>query len=725
MSGDAYARLAEPVRKWVHSKGWTDLRDVQKRAIPVILDSEDDLIVAAATAGGKTEAAFLPLLSQIMDEPGDGGFDVLCVSPLRALISDQADRLSDMGRGVPVIPWHGDVSSSIKERARRAPRGVLVITPESLEGMFCNRGSSVPDLFKSTRAVVVDELHSFIGSERGMQLLSLLNRLEDAAGRRIRRIGLSATLGDMDLAKDRLRPGEGESVRLVEEKGGAASLKMKVWAHAAKAGDPEEKAEREVAEILFGRIRGSDNLVFAGSRQNVESYAVHFADLCEELKVPNEFHPHHSSLSREHRASVEGMLRSPNRSASAVCTSTLELGVDIGSVKHVAQIGPPFAVSSMRQRLGRSGRREGESAILLQHVVEPELTASSGAGDMLRLDLLQTVAMIDLMLEKWCEPPAPRSLHLSTLLHQTLSCIAQNSGMKAAALHRLLCRKGPFRRVDADTYAALLRSMANSKLVEQGADGDILLGEEAEREMKSHSFLAVFKTPEEMSVVSGGRKLGTIPVDGAAMFDEGMGIVFGGRRWMIVSVGWESREIHVTPSRGGRPPRFKGTLGNVHDRVVERMFEVLSEESGEGRAYLDEAASGMLDEARGMFRMLGLDRRSVAGFGDGTLIAARAGSVKTRTLFTTLAAHGMEGFCHERAGLMEIDAGEGEARDLLEAIAEGRLGCRIGERARLDSEKFHGLMSRELQMKDAMASILDAESLPALAKSILAGPEAD
>ena len=276
--------------------------------------------------------------------------------------------------------------------------------------------------------------------------------------------------------------------------------------------------------------------------------------------------------------------------------------------------------------------------------------------------------------------------------------------------------------MDSRTYADLLRSMAHSGLVEQGADGDLLLGDQAEKIMKSHSFLAVFKTPDEMSVISGGRKIGTIPVDGGAMFDEGMGIVFGGRRWRITSVSMESKEIHVTPSKGGRPPRFKGTLGNVHDRVVERMFEVLGEESGTGRPYLDEAASAMLDEARGMHRMLGLDRRSVAGFGDGTLIATRAGSVKTRTLFTTLAAHGMEGFCHERAGLMEIDAGADEARDLLEAVAEGRLGCRIGERARLDSEKFHSLMSRELQMKDAMASILDAESLPALAKSVLDGP---
>ena len=227
----AFDKLARPIQKWIRAQGWRELRDIQARATHVLMDGDADLIVAASTAGGKTEAAFLPLLSQVLDDPSElSGFDILYVAPLKALITDQARRLDDICREteLPVIPWHGDVPSSTKTRAIKRPRGVLLITPESLEALFIRRGLEIPRLFGATRAVILDELHSVLDSERGIQMRSLLARLEQALNRPIRRVGLSATLGDMGLAKAYLRPDSPEEVNDVVAAGGGAELQLQL-----------------------------------------------------------------------------------------------------------------------------------------------------------------------------------------------------------------------------------------------------------------------------------------------------------------------------------------------------------------------------------------------------------------------------------------------------------------------------------------------------------------
>lgn len=196
-----FSLLHPSIQRWVWSKGWTSLRDAQEQAIRPILEAKDDVIIAAATAAGKTEAAFMPILANIANA-GEESALAIYVSPLKALINDQWGRLEELCESLelPVIPWHGDIASSRKTRFLKHPRGVLLITPESLEAMFVTRGSQTPRLFAAAQHVVVDELHAFIGTDRGKQMQSLLHRIEDAAGKRIPRVGLSATLGDMNLA---------------------------------------------------------------------------------------------------------------------------------------------------------------------------------------------------------------------------------------------------------------------------------------------------------------------------------------------------------------------------------------------------------------------------------------------------------------------------------------------------------------------------------------------
>ena len=724
--------LAEPVRRWIWNKGWQSLRDIQERAIPLLVNGDDDVIIAAATAGGKTEAAFLPLISQVLDSPGDSGFDLLYVGPLRALITDQFERLEDLcdRAELPVFPWHGDISQGVKARARRNPRGVLLITPESLEALFVLRGLEIPKLFAGTRAVVIDELHALLDNERGIHLRSLLTRLEVALGRRIRRVGLSATLGTMKLASEYLRPEAPESVVLLKSRSDSQELRIQVRGYLRKGDRGEDSdadadamaAEQAVAKHLFSRLRGKSNLIFAGSRGSVEWYADTLRRISEEERVPLEFFPHHASLSRDHRLDLEQRLKA-DRATTAVCTSTLELGIDIGDVACVAQIGPPFSVASLRQRLGRSGRRANQPAVLRMYAVERDSDAEAHPLDRLHLGLLRSIAMVELLIENWCEPPAPQALHLSTLTHQVLSAIAERNGAKADRLYRLLCEQGPFRQVTREIFVSLLRQLGSDSvaLIEQDADGTLLLGRRGERLVEHYRFYAVFQTPEEYRIVADRKQLGTLPV--VMILAEGMTIIFAGRRWRILNIHEDEKLIEVTADRTGRPPLFGGTGGVIHDRVVEKMMYMLSGTAVP--AYLDGAASSLLEYARREFRRLDLSRKLVCEIGTRNwLIATSSGTIKTWTLALVLRDKGYRvdvndgflGVSHDNdlpsveGALQDIAAAQPTA--LEEALADGK---------NLMVEKFHPYLGPALLVADAVSSRVDFEALPQLARRLTAG----
>lgn len=718
----AFDKLARPIQKWIRQQGWKELRDIQARATHVIMDSNRDLIVAASTAGGKTEAAFLPLLSQLLDEPGEGsGFDVLYVAPLKALITDQARRLEDICRetDLPITPWHGDVSSSVKAKATKRPRGVLLITPESLEALFIRRGLEIPRLFGSTRAVILDELHSVLDSERGVQMRSLLARLEISLKRPVRRIGLSATLGDMEMAKGYLRPDNPADVEAVIAQGGSAELQLQLRGYVAGDKDDENPSATDaIAQHLFENLRGSDNLVFAGARQAVEIYSDRLRTLCEKAHLPQEFYPHHASLSREHRDFVERRLKDGNCPTTSVCTSTLELGIDIGDVACVGQIGAPFSVASLRQRLGRSGRRPGKPAILRQYAVEAKLTPTSNFSDRLRLGMMRAIAMIELLLDGWCEPPQREALHLSTLVHQILSVIAERGGVRAQQVYRALCRIGPFRQVDSQLFLDVLRALGNPEvaLIEQASDGILLLGANGEKLVEHYSFYAVFQTPEEYRLISSGKELGTLPIDN--MIAPGMLLIFSGRRWLVQEVLDRERVIMVVPANAGVPPIFGGDPGNIHDRVIERMFDLLE---GKGHPiYLDRTALELLHEARSNYDRLQFGRGRIAQLGESAaVIATRTGSVRTTTLALALRAQAFTVQMHD--GFLEVFWKDEVPQliDALRSLADGAEVDLFAHSPNLLFEKFHPFLTAELLEEDAQSSRLDPAALAGMADAIL------
>ncbi|WP_372023093.1 DEAD/DEAH box helicase (plasmid) [Tistrella mobilis] len=733
----SFELLHPVVQRWIWQQGWSELRDIQDDAVPLLITPGPDVLVMAATAAGKTEAAFLPILSaaaSARDGGGPpGGFEAMYVGPLKALINDQFRRLDGLCEmaGVPVVRWHGDADAGRKQAARRNPEGLLLITPESLEALFIRGGLDIPRLFGGLRHVVIDELHAFIGTERGMHLQSLLTRLEAALNRRVPRVGLSATIGDAGLAADCLRPGDGAAVaRLTSTADGREiRLQVRTCRGARPDADPDTipdttgetapDAETLIADHLFKTLRGRHNLVFAGTRQAVESYADKLRVLSERLGVPEEFFPHHGNLARSLREQVEARLRDGSLPTTAICTTTLELGIDIGDVESVAQIGPPRSIAGLRQRLGRSGRRAGKPAILRIYTTSPAAGKTGSLVDRLHLPTVQAIAAVRLLLQGWCEPPGPAALHLSTLTHQVLALIAERGGIRPQAAHRLLCVEGPFRKVAAGTFAALLRRLGHPsvRLIEQAPTRELMLGEQGERLVSHYSFYAVFHTPEEYRVVSGGRTLGQLPLDRPVANE--MMIIFAGRRWIVADIRATERVLEVVPAPGGRPPAFSsGEPGPIHDRLAQEMFTVLS--GNDVPAFLDAGARDALLAGREIFTRYDIARCSMLPGDKGMILLPWLGSIRRDTLMLALDAEGVRG------------AGSGVALDLraqpeqvMEALARIAaapppdplvLARRIGNKL---LNKFDHLLDEDLLTADAAAARLETDSLPGIADSLV------
>lgn len=652
-SSQSFDLLHEKIRRWVWQEGWTELRDAQERAVPALIDADRDVIIAAATATGKTEAAFLPILSNLLrDEPCAGS--VLYISPLKALINDQWSRLDRLCEEleVPVVGWHGDVSASRKQRFFKNPTGVLLITPESLEAMFVNRGAALSSTFAALRYIVVDELHAFIGAERGKQLQSLMHRVETGCGRRLPRVGLSATLGDMRLAAGFLRPNDEAQVEVIESKGGGQELKVLIKGFVLKPAridlDPQLNnaaledavpgSTLDIAKHLYAALRGSNNLIFPNNRRAVETYADLLRRACERDGSPNEFWPHHGSLSKELREDTERALKDGTRPASAICTTTLELGIDIGSVRSIAQIGAPPSVASLRQRLGRSGRRKGEPAILRGYCVEAELTADSDLSDQLREGLVQSVAMVNLLMRGWFEPPRVNGMHASTLVQQILSIIAERGGCTASYLWQTLVASGTFATVDKASFSEILQHLGRRDLITQSSNGLLLHGKLGEKLVNNYNFYSAFATEEEFRVVAGAHSLGSLPI--AHPLIIGQGLIFGGRRWRVAEVDQERKTIYVTPDKGGAPPQFDGNGATVHDAVRLEMKRVL--ESSEPIPFLDARGQDLLLEARRCYVDASLSKKQIFQQGASTLVATWRGDLLNDALVLLLRANRLD-----------------------------------------------------------------------------------
>lgn len=682
---EAFGLLDPRVQRWIWQQRWTDLRDAQERAARPILEGDRDVLIAAATASGKTEAAFLPIVSSLLTTSGRG-VAALYVAPLRALINDQYDRLSGLCESleIPVHKWHGDVGDAPKQRVMKNPSGILLITPESLEALFVRRGTAIAGTFACLKYAVIDEVHAFIGEERGRQVQSLLDRLEVVLDRPVPRVGLSATIGDLSLAAAWLRPSDPERVLVIEGDDGGQEIKLLVRGYEirppkvgseplpiqetekrpAEAEEPTEGSILEIADQLFGTTHLGHHLIFANSRNQVETYADLLRRWCEKEVLPISYFPHHGNLSKEIREEAESRLKDDSRPASAVCTVTLELGIDVGNVETIAQVGAPTSVSGLRQRLGRSGRR-GQAAVLRIYVQEPELRSDLPLHATLRSQLVQSVAIVQLMLKGWCEPPLVGALHLSTLVQQLLSLVAQYGGVSPSDAWAILCVRGPFKGMTPSLFGLFLHSLGDEDLLTQMPDGTLLLGQKAERIVEHYQFYAAFATPDEFSIVAGGKTLGTLPIDDPLA--EGSYLIFAGRRWRVEALDLDRRLISVVPAPGGRVPVFGGGGGLVHDAVRQEMRSIYI--GGQIPTFLDQAATGLLREGRGSFARAELVSNRIVQSGTSTLLFPWVGDRALNTLAVALSSVGY-GATKEGVAVNVLNSRAEDVADTLADMAE-------------------------------------------------------
>lgn len=611
----AFELLHQGVQRWIWKQGWHTLRPIQEQAVRPILEGTHDVMLAAPTAGGKTEAAFLPIVSCLAsaNEPRL----CVCISPLKALINDQYDRLRELGvaAGVPVHRWHGDVRQQPKDAFIQEPQGLLLITPESIEAFLVRRGSQAARLLGRLNYIVVDELHAFVGSDRGKQLQSLMHRLDLLNRNRTPRVALSATFGDMQLAAEFLRPGHSSATIRIEGQDGGQELRLMLRGYRVPPpttdlnhDETSSGSAHDIARHLFKVLRGQDNLVFANSRQRVESFADILRRLSEQAAVPNEFLPHHGNLAKALREDAEKQLKSQARPVTLVATTTLEMGIDVGSVQSIAQVGCPPSVSAMRQRLGRSGRQDNAPAILRIYTTEHDGLQRPAPHDLLRAQTTQAIAMVQLMLDGWLEPPQT-GLHLSTLVQQLLSLVAQHGGVRAAEAWSVLCGKHLFMLNSPAQFATLLRGLGAKDLISQTSDGLLVLGIRGEELVDHYDFYAAFFSPAEFQILFEGTILGALPLTWATY--PGGHLIFAGQRWEVLAVDDQAKTIQVKRSPGGQPPCFDGGGLLVHDEVRRQMRRVYCQEALPGFANAE--AQALLKEGRRYFHASGLERRTLIG----------------------------------------------------------------------------------------------------------------
>jgi ATP-dependent Lhr-like helicase len=721
----AFDLLHPTVQRKLWDMKWTELRQIQVEAIQHLRSgTPTDCIIESPTASGKTEAAFLPVLSAIADEPF-GSVRAMYIGPLKALINDQFGRVEQLCERMemPVCRWHGDVDDGPRKALLARPGGVLLITPESLEAMFVLRPTMLPALFGKLAYAVIDETHAFLGSERGAQLISQLHRLRVRAGCDPIRIGLSATLGDRDAACRWLRR-DGRPVRVIASKAGDAEIKLKIrgyWKQEPEGEDDHDPTTVEIARAILLACHGNTNLVFANSKGLIEELADELATQARAMSLGDEIVVHHGSLSKEQRARAEEVLRA-DRPCTAVCSNTLELGIDIGAIDQVVQVSPPWSVASLVQRIGRSGRRPGAPRILRGHFAEERPSPDATAWDRLFLDFIRGLATIELMLEHWLEPPMVDRANLSTLVQQLLSTLAETGGIRAQPLYARLLESGAFVGVNKGDFAAVLRELGARDLIEQLPDSTLVLGLKGQRIVEHYSFYAAFKAPDEFQVLFRDRVIGTLPE--SMLPGVGEHVILAGKRWLVDDIDVDGRKVHVSPSRGRRAPRFASGQPDTDPTLHARMRQLLA---GDGvPAYVDDVGREVLAEARKAAHEVQLDA-IVRDAGERTVLQLWTGTRVFRTLWLVFVSAGIQvtpagDVAIEINGRRDVwtpvlqrfvDAPDGIA---LARFAEDRLGARI-----TDGQKFDVFLPSEQWCASYARERLDIPSAVKTATRILAG----
>ena len=569
--------LSEPIRRYIRDKRWEQLRPIQTAAITRILTTDSHYILASRTASGKTEAAFLPILSKVnFNEPG---VLVLYVSPLIALINDQFERIEKLCQNleVTVTKWHGEANRSLKEKLVKNPQGIVLITPESLEAMFVNRPYQIKQLFSNLKYVVIDEIHSFIGTDRGIQLKSILSRLQAVQHKPFIIVGLSATLGDFDEAK-RFTGDEQNTKVLIDRTPKEIETDFRYF-EADGVGFP-----LDLLKDIYKETRDIKALIFPNSRGRAEEVAVKLLKISDKVGGHKNYFSHHSSVDKQVREYVEEFAKNSTlQKFTIACTSTLELGIDIGTVDEVIQIDATHSIASLIQRIGRSGRKEGKKSRLVLYATD-------------QWSLLQSLACWLLYQEGYIEPPASSTLPYDMLLHQALSITKSHSGIKRSDLINELHHNTAFRHIILSDVEDVIAHLIGIDFLEQ-IGNEVIIGIEGEKIVNSRDFYTAFKNEVYFKVVNAGNTIGQIPLSPQVREDEN--ILLAAKIWKILFVDYEAGKIEVTKALDGKSPIFFGDGADIDHKVRQKMYEIILNK--EEYDFLDETGSLELKKLRDYF----------------------------------------------------------------------------------------------------------------------------
>lgn len=617
-----FSRFPSYIREYIYSHGWTELRDIQMTAAQVILETDRDLLLASATASGKTEAAFFPILTSLDETPPQRpSVSVLYIAPLKSLINDQFLRMEEVlsASGIPLTRWHGDVSASKKSELLKHPSGILQITPESLEAMLMNRPNDIPRLFGDLRFVVLDEIHALIGSDRGSQVLCQLARLARAIGYAPRRVGLSATIGDLSLALAWLSAGDGRDCVApppphqtlhwslgmehfyIQDPNEAQSPRAVLTA----AGERGGRAKLDPGyEYLYDAVTGRKALVFSNSREETEYVTATLRQIARARGEEDIFLIHHGNLSASLREDAEEKMKDETVTRAVTCaTVTMELGIDIGRLERVAQMGAPTTVSGFLQRLGRSGRRGGIPEMVMVYREEAPLP-NAPLPAVIPWELLRGIAIVDLYAsERFIEPPRVKKMPLSLAFHQTLSILTASGELSARALAERVLSLPPLSALSRDAYRELLVSMVNADYLEQTETHGLIVGLAGERIVNSFKFYAVFQDSEDYTVRRDSEEIGTITTPPPV----GDRFALAGRVWEVTETDLARRLIFVKAVEGKMEVSWPGDSGEIHTRLLEKMREILF--NHKSYPFLGENAAARLENARRIAGIAGMEKK--------------------------------------------------------------------------------------------------------------------
>ena len=655
-----FERFPEFIREYIFTHRWESLRGVQVAAARTLFLTDHHLLLTSSTASGKTEAAFFPILSDLCERPPKS-VGALYIAPLKSLINDQFARMEELLdlTGIRVTRWHGDVAQSHKKKLLEKPSGILQITPESLEAMLINRSNDMARLFGDLRYIVIDEIHTLTGTDRGNQIICQLTRLGHLIGHTPRRVGLSATIGDPSLAADWLAGDTGipvdvpafeegkikwrlglehfyiqnaksdqstlpsDTEREPAETAGedspatdydsalALSTAQAVADAMAEAALPQTTYNKLDAgyEYMYDCVKDKKSLVFANSREETEYLCATLRQIAKARGEQDVFLIHHGNLSASIREEAEAKMKDEEIFAVTCATVTMELGIDIGRLERVLQSQAPNSVSSFLQRLGRSGRR-GEPPEMMMAFREEDPLPNTPLPQLIPWELLRGIAIIQLYIEeRFIEPPQRRKMPMSLCFHQTLSVLAASGELTPRRLAERVLSLPPFREVTKEDYRTLMVSMIEHDFIEMTEEKGLIVGMAGERLLKSFKFYAVFKDSEDFTVRAGSDEIGTITTPPPV----GDRFALAGRVWEVEELDVARKLIYVKQVDGKMEVSWPGDFGEIHTKILERMRRILVEDTT--YPYLKPNAQKRIEVARRVARNTGMLEHSLVSLG--------------------------------------------------------------------------------------------------------------